>query len=167
MTNVTFQNLYLPYSGHMLTTYVQIPKSNWKTDSSVILANLLKPSAYSLPICYQERSLPFYCSALNHGKNYPCISHALSSAGFRMDWPMKGIGGVLECERKGEARPFCFLLLPLPLEASLWAMSLRWFHFSPDWPTLVQGPPGEASPWALASFHHLSKLRVIIISCCC
>ena len=166
VTNVTSQNLSLPYSGHMITTCIQVPKNNTKTDSSVLLAKLLKPSAALLPMCSQEHSLHFYCFALSHRKDYPC--HVPCSACYCI-WPRIGIGGVQEYERKGEARLLCFLLLPLPLGGiSLSQISLAILVFTRlDYPDSRSSSGGRSlSSGNLAFFHLLSKFRVLMISCC-
>ena len=80
----------------------------------MIFTKLLKPSAYSLSICYQEHSLSFYYSSLHHRKDYLSISYSLRSAGFRTDFTIEKHRWASECERNGEARLLSFLLLLLP-----------------------------------------------------
>lgn len=93
----------------MTATHIQIPKNNPETDSSVILGKLLKPSAQSLPICFQYIS----CTLLLFSESLKGLSlHGLCS---QVNWLQNGvsIGRELEGERKREARLFHLLLLPL------------------------------------------------------
>ena len=89
-------------------------KSQRPAERLMLFTKLLKPSAYSLSICYQEHSLSFYYSSLHHRKDYPSVSYSLRSAGFKIDFTIEKHRWASECERKREARLLCFLLLLLP-----------------------------------------------------
>ena len=144
-------------------------KSQRPAERLMIFAKLLK-SAYPLSICYQELSLYFYYSSLHHRKDYPSVSYSLRSAGFRIDLTTEKHRSASECERKGEARLPCFFLLQLPFRGiSLGCIS----SVAPIFKTLAY-LSSRSSVWGrslssgyLASICHLSKWRVIMISCCC
>ena len=163
------QNIYGQkwYSG---IQFLYMFKSQRPAERLMIFTKLPKSSAYPLSICYQEHFLYSYYSSLHHRKDYPSMSYSLSSAGFRIDFTIEKHRWASECERKGEARLLCFLLLLLPFRG----ISLSYISSVVPIFKRLAYLSSRSSRWGrslrsgnLASIGHLSKRRVRMTSCCC